>query len=210
MLAVAGAAWIVMASDAVGAGRISCHDASTSMGEEMSGWTLMVLAMMLPAMTPLFASVARRSYRSRRWRAVLATSGGYVLAWMLPLPLLLVVRGLSLGNAPWIATACCGLAALWTMLPFRHRWFAQCHREIPLCPVGLRADRDALRQGLVSGVPCVAGCWPLMLACAFTGHNFVVMIAGTALTLYERRQFRFAPTPILLASVGIAGLTLVV
>ena len=79
-----------------------------------------------------------------------------------------------------------------------------------VAPSGLRADLDAFRQGGVSGVPCVIVCWPLMIACALTGHELVAMVGGACLTHAEKRMFRPRPLPIALGAAALSAWTLMV
>jgi len=198
-------AWISMLGEAWSGGTLSCCRSTPTAGDESRGWVLMVIAMMLPTATPVFRSVSNRSYRSRRWRSVVGCMLGYLAVWMAPLPVLLAIRLHPVGTAWWLPTLSCALGAVWALHPARRRWFAKCHREIPLCPVGIGADRDAIKQGVLTATGCVAGCWPLMLACAFTGHDLVMMAGGTALAFHERRAFRYEPT-MLVAAASALGL----
>jgi len=47
-----------------------------------------------------------------------------------------------------------------------------------------------LRLGGMIGGACVRSCWPLMLACAFTGHTAIAMAGGMAVGALERWSFR--------------------
>jgi hypothetical protein len=44
-----------------------------------------------------------------------------------------------------------------------------------------------------------------MFACGITGHDLVVMIGGTVLTIAEKRMFRLNRKPLVIGSVALAG-----
>jgi predicted metal-binding membrane protein len=189
--------------------RLACCGPWPPWPDEAAGWQAMVCAMMLPTTLGSQRDVARRSYRTRRPRAVTAYITGYLLAYA-PLGLGVVAfRQLTIAHEPFVAPALCVGHALWVLLPARQRWFAACHRQIPLFPVGGRADVDAARQGFAHGTPCVAMCWPLMLACTATGHAIGMMVGGVALALIEKAMFRLARPRLVVGSLALAVVSLV-
>jgi predicted metal-binding membrane protein len=206
-LALGLAAWLLMLVQAASARGLSCAAHDASFAGDLAAWTQMALAMMLPWTTSSLADVARRSYRERRPRAVVGYLLGYAAGWMALGALLVPLLRSALGRDARAATVLCALAAAWALLPAHERWFALCHRRIALCPVGWRADRDAVRQGLAQGLPCVASCWPLMAACAAVHHHLVMMAACTALVAFEKRMFRLERAPLALGALGIAAWT---
>jgi predicted metal-binding membrane protein len=209
-LLLAALSWAWMLGHALTSDRMTCCQPRSTALEELIGWGGMAVAMMLPTTLESAKSVAARSYRSRRLRAVLGYLLGYLSCWaVLGVPLL-ALRQLGVLHEMPAATALCVFAALWALLPERERWHRLAHRQIVLCPLGWRADRDAFKQGAVQGWPCVALCWPLMFACAITGHNLVLMVAGTALTVFEKRMFRLRRKPLVIAAMLMAAWTLVI
>jgi predicted metal-binding membrane protein len=208
VIALAVAAWLWMLAQAVEAQRLSCCPACSSAFEEFVGWIGMIVAMMLPNTLNAVREVAARSYRWRRLRAVLGYVVGYLAPWALFGILLLGLRELRLGQDLRVAVALCLFAAGWVALPARERWYRLCHRTIALYPVGWGADRDTIRQGLLHGVPCVASCWPLMVACAITGHHLLLMVGGTILGAFEKRMYRFERRPLIVGSLLLAVTTL--
>jgi predicted metal-binding membrane protein len=201
-------AWGWMLSEAIGAPRRLCCGSAASPGEDVVAWMLMVIAMMVPTTTSNLRDIAGRSYRVRRLRAVIGYLTGYLAWWTM---LGVTVVGL---HTFWpacnarIATLLCAFGAVWALIPARQRWFRSCHRRIPLCPLGWRADRDAFRQGAAHGAPCVAACWPLMVACAVTGHNVVMMVACTTLAVFEKRMFRLEREPLAIGALLLGAWTL--
>lgn len=147
------ASWGYMLTEAMAARRLSCCTPHPTLGEDALAWLGMTLAMMVPTRIASVRDVARRSYRTRRLRAVTGYLFGYLAWWCLLGAAVVVVRRFSFLHEPRTATLLCVVGAVWVLLPVRERWFRACHRRIPLCPVGWRADLDALRQGLVNGAP---------------------------------------------------------
>lgn len=206
--ALVAAAWGWMIVGAVRARRFACCGSWPAWPEEAAGWQAMVAAMMVPTTLGSQRDVARRSYRARRLQTVAAYITGYMLAWAALGLGVVAMRQLAITHEPFVAPALCVGHALWVLLPARERWFAACHRQIPLYPIGARADLDAARQGLAHGVPCVAMCWPLMLACTVTGHAVGMMVGGTALVLIEKSMFRLVRPPLVIGSLALAVVSL--
>jgi predicted metal-binding membrane protein len=205
VIAVAALLWVWMLGEAAVAQRISCCGPFPTKASDVSSWMVMVGAMMLPTTTPAVRDVATRSYRSRRSRVVLEYLSGYMACWLLAGAVFACVRICPLAHDLRTAATFCLLAAAWAILPVRALWFVCCHRQIPLCPSGPRADLDAFRQGAIHGIPCIKMCWPLMFACAITGHDLVVMIGGTVLAIAEKRMFRLNRKPLVIGSFALAG-----
>jgi predicted metal-binding membrane protein len=209
VISLAMLSWVWMLGEATAAHRLSCCAPHPTPAVDLMSWTLMVGAMMLPTTIPAVRDVATRSFRSRRIRVVLEYILGYAACWTLAGTVFLLLRFYPLAHDLRTAAALCLLAAAWIALPVRSRWFAGCHRQIPLCPSGPRADVDALRQGAVHGGPCIKMCWPLMFACGVTGHDLVVMIGGATLAAAEKRMFRLNRKPLIFGALALAAWILV-
>jgi hypothetical protein len=199
-MGIAALGWVVMACHAFAGTHVCC---AGSPGAEWRAWMAMVAAMMVPTLGDALRDVALRSYRVRRDRAVALYLAGYLSVWALVGAGVAMLRQWPAARAPWVPVAAFAFGTLWTLVPARSVWLGWCHRRVALAPAGLRADGDALRQGVVNGAPCVATCWPVMVGCALAGHAPVVMVAGAALTLAEKRMY--FPRPRLLAT-GVAAL----
>lgn len=208
ILALVVSAWTWMLLHAASSPRFTCCTQRPSASEDAIAWAAMVVAMMLPTTVVSMRDVASRSYRARRLRAVAAYATGYLAPWLLLGLVVVVSRRFGVAHETSVAAGLCVFAAAWVFLPAHERWHRMCHRTIPLYPVGWRADLDAIRQGWANGIPCVAMCWPLMLACTITNHNVVMMFGCTALVFYEKRMFRLRRTPVAVAAVGLALWTL--
>ena len=157
---------------------------------EFLNWSLMIVAMMVPIMLEPLRWVAFRSFRQRRHQAILSFLVGFLLPWLMVgiVSSWILVFGRS--HSPHLASALFALAALWLLVPVRMRALVYCHLTVPLAPLGWKADRDCLWYGIRIGVSCVATCYFLMLACAFTSHDPIAMLGGLTLGLIERRSFR--------------------
>jgi predicted metal-binding membrane protein len=203
-LALAALAWAQMLGHGLAHGGCACQDLM-SPGDELVAWMGMVVAMMVPTLTEGVRDMSLRSYRFRRRRAIASYLLGYLTCWVIAGIPAVALRQWPAAHDGRAAAVAFAAAAAWTLLPLRRRWQLRCHRRIPLTPIGARADLDSFCQGVANGVPCVAMCWPLMLACTLTGHSLVAMLASAILTLKEKQMFRPRPRPIALA---MAGLTL--
>ncbi len=198
-----------MVGEAAGAKRLSCCEQYPTRAADLALWMVMVGAMMLPTTTAAVRDVAQRSYRSMRPRVVSGYIVGYLACWILAGAVFSILRIYPVAHDLRTAALLCLFAAAWMRFPIHTRWFMQCHRQIPLCPSGPRADLDAFRQGAVHGTPCLKMCWPLMFACAITGHDFVVMIGGSVLAAVEKRMFRLDRKPLVLGAFALAAWILV-
>ncbi len=181
------------------------HSSLSAPAADFFDWMLMVGAMMLPTTLPAIDDVVRRSYRRRRWRATLEYAVGYSACWGIAGVAFALLRLHPSLHDRRIAALACLLAAVWAFLPARRIWFARCHRQIPLGPVGWRADWDALRQGAAHGVPCIPMCWLLMAACGIADHDWLVMLGATALAIWEKRMFRPYRPPNVVGSLIFAA-----
>jgi len=199
---VVGGAWVWMIVHAARSPSLTCCSPEPSRIEDFVGWTAMVVAMMVPTTLSQMRDVAARSYRARRCRSIIAYVVGYLVWW-----LALGVAVCSLRSVLPTATAFALFGAAWMLVPIRLQWHRRCHRRLPLRPVTWRASASAFRQGAAHGAPCVALCWPLMIACMLTGHHLFMMLACTAIVVYEKRMRRLRHVPLVVAALAIAALT---
>lgn len=176
---------------------------------EVVHWGLMVAAMMLPFQMEAIRDTAEKSFWRRRDRAITGVLCGFAVPWLgLGLVVAAALRGLPVAHLGGAASLAFGLAALWLLTPAYARALAACHRRLPLAPMGWRADRDALRLGAVLGAGCVASCWPMMVACAFTGHSVVALAGGFAAGVAERGAFRPRRRVTILLTLGLMAWSL--
>lgn len=203
-LGLCGVAWVVMLFHAWQYAGHGIHHRMT-IAQETGYWVLMVAAMMLPLLIYSVRFAAFGSLWARRHRAIVGFLLGYLAPW-LPLGIAAAV----FRQAWWTHTYAVpavgfAVAALWQRTTVHGRALAACHRTWPLAPVGWRADRDCLHFGSFIGAACIRTCWPLMLACAFAGHDLIAMSGGLVLGIAERWSRRPPKRALLLGSFAIAG-----
>jgi predicted metal-binding membrane protein len=164
----------------------------------MPMWSLMALAMMLPAALPAASHVAVNSLRRRRGRAVSEFLAGYLVLWLgFGVVVLTGLAALPTDRAVILLAAALGVATAWEISPAKQWALRRCHRATPLPPTGWRASVGATRFGVLHGGACVASCWPLMLVMAVAPSARLAWCAGLAvlglaekLTLKPRRRAR--------------------
>jgi hypothetical protein len=204
MLAICGLAWVVMLGHGWQRGGHRIHH-SVTFRQEFAAWMWMVAAMMIPQVLYEVRRTADDSLWGRRNRAVVGFLAGYLG------PSLAAGMGAAfLCQGSWthaLAAPALGFAAAaaWMLLPGRRRVLIACHRRLPLAPTGWRADYDCLRYGVTIGGACLRKCWPLMLACAFSGHSLVAMAGGMIVGVVERRSFRPTKQYAFWGALGLAG-----
>jgi len=176
---------------------------------EIWHWMLMVLAMMAPFTLDRVRVAAEASLWARRNRAIAGFLAGYLAPWLGVGVVAAWLRQESWTHSYAAPASFFAIAAVWMATTLHTRALAGCHRRCPLAPVGWRADRDCLRFGGTIGIACVASCWPLMLACAFTGHSVIAMAGGMAVSAMERWPYRPRQREAWQATAALAGIYVV-
>lgn len=202
-VAIGATAWGVMIPHAVAHAGHTHH--VLRFEQELASWLLMVVAMMLPLVGDQVRFVAFKSYRFRRHRAIAGFLVGYLLVWGLAGVPVAALRGTLWARDPFVVAGAFGAAALWALLPMVRSAHAAHHRTAPLVPTGWRADLSSFGHGVTISVPCVVTCWPLMIACALTGHSAIAMVGGAAIGWVQRRAFWPRPRFVAVATVIIGG-----
>lgn len=153
-----------------------------SPGQLALDWSLMVIAMMTPLISPLLAYV-RRSVSGRcRQGAVVAFLFAYWATWcasfviLFPLALGLLTLVGDQADLP-VALA---IALVYSASPIAQRARNACHLALRIAPFGARAWLDSAEQGGVTGLRCIAACWPWMLVpvSLVTGHTVLMIVVG--------------------------------
>jgi predicted metal-binding membrane protein len=158
---------------------------------DLGMWLVMVTAMMLPVIVFQAREVAFRSFAGRRHRAIAVFFAGYLAPWAAFAVAAAALRPLPWSHSPWTVAALCVAAAAWAATPVRNRAMTVLYGFTPaIAPDGWQATRDCGAAGVTVGSWCVVSCWPLMLACAFSGHDLAIVTAGGAIALIESRSFR--------------------
>jgi predicted metal-binding membrane protein len=165
------------------------------------GWTVMIVAMMLPSSIPLvvtFAALVGRRQRPGRLVALLLL--GYLVVWAgFGLGAWVADRGVHglVEAAPWLAThpqVIIGMtllaAGLWQFSPLRERCLDECRSPLGFVMAhwrGVDPRRESLAMGLAHGAFCVGCCWSMMLVMFGVGLGSIPAMLGIgALTAIER------------------------
>lgn len=208
LAALSATAWIgIFAGAATHAGH-HAH-APLPFAQELSNWLVMVLAMMVPFLLPMFRAAAVSSIWPRRHRAIALALVAYLAPWLAIGIAAAFIRTFPITHSPLVPALTFAAAALYISTPLHARALVRCHKRTPLAPDGWRADRDCLRYGATIGKACCTGCWPLMLACALSGHSLIAMITGSAIAYLERRGLRPHPRPAMNLTFALAAFFLV-
>jgi predicted metal-binding membrane protein len=147
------------------------------------GWTVMIVAMMLPTSLPLIA-LFRFVARERRDRALLTALlvSGYLATWALFGALVYfggwllqeaVARSAWLDANAWILGAgVLGLAGAYQFTPLKYHCLDKCRSPLSFVTEHWRGNRErsqSFRLGAHHGIFCVGCCWSLMLLMFLVG-----------------------------------------
>lgn len=214
--AVVAATWIALAAGlGTHASHTGTHHAALAPIAGLPGWSLMVVAMMVPVTLPAIRHVGMSSMRSRRQRAMAIYTIVYVGVWVLfgitalgTEHLVRVHLGIS---HTLLLAAVLAVAGAWQLTRAKRRALFACGRTVPLPPLGRRADAGCTRYAVLQGWRCVKSCWAIMLVMVVVGHSSLVwMLALTALVVAEeltvsgRRLTRPAAGALGVAAVAVA------
>ncbi len=159
-------------------------------------WMAMMIAMMLPAMTPVVKLYALASDRGR----VAPLSffvGGYLAVWLLlGVPAYFAWRELNLpmaDGADWVARLAGGsfvAAGIWQFTPLKMMCLKNCRSPMSFfLRYGGRIERPlgASRMGATHGLFCVGCCWAMFVVLVAVGTmNIGWMLILTALIVTEK------------------------
>jgi predicted metal-binding membrane protein len=165
------------------------HNGSVNMmlahniGSIALGWSLMLVAMMLPVLIIPIRYVRDRSFSHRRGRAEALFVAGYAFMWLAAGVVLVVLAMLirtSIGNPLALTILSLTLVLTWQFSPLKQHCLNQGHTHPPLAAFGAAADLDVLKFGLVHGFWCVGSCWGLMSLPMLLpiGHLFVMAVVS--------------------------------
>ena len=194
--AVAAAAWVALLA---GFGMHTAHlgpdHSAPGVIAGLPGWSLMVVAMMVPVTLPAVRYVGLNSMRRRRQRAMALYTAVYVGAWALfGVTALgihhLLVEHLGVADGVLLALAL-GAAAGWQLTRAKRRALFACGRTVPLPPLGRRADAGCARFALLHAGRCMRSCWAIMAVMVAVGHSSLIwMVALTGLVVAEELTVR--------------------
>jgi predicted metal-binding membrane protein len=159
-----------------------------SPGSLMTGWGIMLVAMMPPLLAAPIVHVRQSSLVRRRGRALAGFVAGYAAVWLamaVPLGLLALLAHTAFGQAAF--PLCVAAALAWSASPAHRRLLNRAHRLRPISLFGLRADGDCFVFGIEHGLLCAATCWAWMLVPLLAGGwHYAAMVATGMVLLAER------------------------
>jgi predicted metal-binding membrane protein len=167
------------------------------LGVFLGAWTLMMAAMMLPALTPL-TTVYLRSLRATPNATVraLRTAAlvlGYLVSWALfgalAFAAALLAAQLAMDApdvAPWVGAGVVAAAGIYQLTPLKDFCLRHCRSPIAflLHVAAYKGRLRDIRVGIYHGVYCIGCCWGLMAvltAVGLTNLAWMAVIASTVL-----------------------------
>ena len=210
LVAITAVAWLVLWFwEGSPYGHYLHHDGVDGVGASLAlgagaftvGWTLMIVAMMLPSSVPLvvtFGALVGRRRQPARLVALLLL--GYLLVWagfgFAAWAADRVVHS-AVEALPWLAArpqliigATLLAAGLWQFSPLRDRCLDECRSPLGFVLNrwrGTSERREALLMGIAHGAFCVGCCWSLMLVMFGVGiSSLSAMLVLGGLTAIEK------------------------
>lgn len=212
VLCVAAVAWLVVIRQATG---MTSAPGTMGLGtaEFLGLWTVMMAAMMLPALLPLGLLYAGegRGLAGRTSGLVL----GYLIVWtvfgLVALALSAVagrLAGRSDSVAVWVAAAVLIAAGAYQLSPLKDRCLAFCRSPLHiLMRVGsYRGVSRHVRAGAYHGAFCVGCCWSLMVALIALGIMNLAWMAAFTVVITLEKLWRHGTWVAIAAGIGLITL----
>lgn len=160
---------------------------------QLIGWGLMVVAMMLPKLIVPIQMIYIQSLRRYRFICSLLFVLGYLVVWMIAGVFMIGViisMNLLMPGSYIPALALFSIAVIWQFSPVKQQFLNLGHQHYILHAFGWPAYRDSLAFGTVHGVWCVGSGWALMLFPMLLpqGHN-LAMIIVTYIMIAEHLEY---------------------
>jgi predicted metal-binding membrane protein len=167
----------------------------------LSGWLIMVVAMMLPPALPFLQAMQKLTEGLPSDRVlVAAAAAAFIAAWTVAGVVLVVAGNLItslLANIPWLAespTLISGIAAIlvgvYQLSPLKQACLTACRSPTALMIVAWDDSqpwRSALTIGVRYGFICIGCCWTLMLLTLVVGAFVLpLMVVVSLIMLLER------------------------
>jgi predicted metal-binding membrane protein len=189
----------------------------------LAGWTLMIVAMMLPTALPLvalFHSFVRT--RANRIRLTALVVAGYLWIWTLFGLVVYAAHGLirgSIEQLAWlqvnlwvIAAGVLLLAGLYQFTALKHKCLEKCRSPLSFIMEhwrGGRMQQEAFHLGVRHGIFCIGCCWSLMLLMFVVGVGSLGWMLALAVVMAVEKNLRWgrrlsAPLGVLLVVSGVA------
>ncbi|WP_091107618.1 DUF2182 domain-containing protein [Geodermatophilus dictyosporus] len=226
VLVVAGAAWLVLylLGQGTGAGDHGGHlhagrAAAGTGAAALTGWALMVVAMMLPPALPLLRVLQRLVARHRTRHLLVASAAGAFLAvWVVVGALLvagelvvLAVTGGAWRPAPQVLVGgVLVLAGAFQLSPLKRRCLTACRSPRTFAVAHWHGERrpavEAATIGVAYGASCVGCCWALMAVCLAGGTAHLATMVPLAVVMAAERTTRTGLR--LVRPIGVAAVLL--
>jgi predicted metal-binding membrane protein len=148
---------------------------------QVTGWGLMVIAMMLPKLIVPIQGIYARSFKRSRLSSSLLFISGYVTVWMAAGMLIhnsILALNSALPNSYFPTVGLSLVVVVWQFSPFKQRCLNKAHDHGIPAAFGWRAYSDSILLGIKHGILCVGSCWALMLLPMLLPdvHDFVMII----------------------------------
>jgi predicted metal-binding membrane protein len=187
------------------------------------GWTLMLVAMMLPTTLPLvalFGSFVRRRPNPNRLTAVLV--GGYLLIWAVfglvlhagdHLTRLALDQSGWIGSHAWLVGAAIVTGAgVYQFTTLKRRCLEKCRSPLAFVMEhwhGEDEEREAFHLGIRHGLFCIGCCWTLMLLMFLVSIGSLGWMLALAAVMATEKNLAWgrhlsAPLGVLLIATGAA------
>ena len=212
LLVVAGTAWL---ATIVWIATLDMSLEAGTMGlsivEFVVMWTLMMAAMMLPAVAPLVSMYARSVRGSAS--ALTAFGSGYLLVWGSTGVVAYALTSLfgelaeaSADGAQAVAVGAFVVFGTYQLTPMKRWCLRHCRSPIShlLHYAAYRGRTRHLRAGAHHGLVCVGCCWGMMLALLAVGMMNIPAMVVLALLITLEKQWRYGET--LAKAAGVAAL----
>lgn len=203
-VAIVGAWLLTVVGQATG-NAVLAHDHALALGAPalpgalpvfLAAWSLMIVAMMLPASLPALRAVAQAAGAGPADRTVASFLGGYGTVWLVfglaalvgDVVLQRVAQGMTGPAArPWpIDAAILAFAGAYQFAPLKRRSLAACRHPGEIGPLGAGRAAGGVGRGIRHGIDCVGSSGALMLVTFAAGFaSLWWMGALTVLMLYE-------------------------
>jgi predicted metal-binding membrane protein len=214
LFAAAAIAWLVVVAQAGG-----MESAPGTMGLNAAAflglWTVMMAAMMLPALAPLGIVYAGEG-PGRAARAG-GLAAGYLVAWavfgVVALAVSLAAKELADRNdsaATWIGAAALVATGAYQLSPLKDRCLVVCRSPLHILmrTGAYRGPLRHVRAGIYHGGYCVACCWSLMVALIALGVMDLRWMVLFAAVITLEKVWRYGRFVALAAGIGLIALGL--
>ncbi|MFS4469902.1 DUF2182 domain-containing protein [Chryseobacterium sp. T20] len=164
---------------------------------QLLGWTLMVIAMMLPKLISHLELLSFQTLSKYRFTNCLNFIVGYLATWsVVGFGMVWIIIGLNLKfpNSFVPAIIVGVLTLIWQFSPWKQIFLNKCHKQTIVSSRFLKGIYESFKYGAIHGLYCVGAGWGLMLFPMLlpVGHN-LAMILVTIIMLTEHMEHPRVP-----------------